>query len=672
MRILGAFFIVALLVFTSLGVLFSPAQSVSFAEDSVVTFPDPNLQKAIRDAIGKPTGDIYQSDLDKLTSLYVEYLSITDLTGLEYCHNLTNLAIRGGEVSDISVLSGLTGLTHLELNDNSISEISVLSGLTGLTYLDLSGNSISDISVLSGLTNLTYLGLCDSHISDISVLSGLTNLRGLCLSYNPISNIDPLAGLYNLNILDLTDSKISNIAPLSSLTNLSILALGWNQISDITAVSHLINLDELALFGNNIDDLTPLSSLASCHLRHLDLDDNIISDISPLSLITSLETLLLEDNLVSDITALAGLTNLHELMLLSNKIVDIKPLVDNPGLASGDHVALHYNPLSSISVNTYIPALQSRGVSVDYEPCPPAPSTPTLASPANGATVSVLTPILSWNPSINAGWYSLQVSNSCSFTAILVEQSDTTDTSYVVPGGALVYGKTYYWRVKAFNCCGNSPWSTVGSFKTPAGPIPNVPSDLSASTILSSQINLTWQDNSNNEKGFKIERRSGTGRYVQIATVGANVLSYKNTGLSANTTYYYRVRAYNYYGNSEYCVEASARTLPAPPPVPVLVSPASGATRVSLTPALSWKSSSGAVSYTVQVSTASNFATTVVNVSGISGTSYSLLSPLKTSTRYYWRVNAVGASGSTSAWSAVRYFTTTATPMPTPTPSPTP
>jgi hypothetical protein len=79
---------------------------------------------------------------------------------------------------------------------------------------------------------------------------------------------------------------------------------------------------------------------------------------------------------------------------------------------------------------------------------------------------------------------------------------------------------------------------------------PAAPTDLTASAVSSSQIDLSWTDKANNEKGFKIERKKGTGSFVQIATVGTNKTSYSNTGLQASTTYTYRVRAYNDAGNS--------------------------------------------------------------------------------------------------------------------------
>jgi hypothetical protein len=122
---------------------------------------------------------------------------------------------------------------------------------------------------------------------------------------------------------------------------------------------------------------------------------------------------------------------------------------------------------------------------------------------------------------------------------------------------------TYYYRVRAYNAVGNSAYSNEASATTPGATVPSAPSGLSATAASSNQINLTWTDNSNNEDGFRIERKTGAGgTYAEIATVGAGVTTYQNTGLAASTTYYYRVRAYNAAGNSSYSNEANATTTP--------------------------------------------------------------------------------------------------------------
>jgi subtilisin len=98
---------------------------------------------------------------------------------------------------------------------------------------------------------------------------------------------------------------------------------------------------------------------------------------------------------------------------------------------------------------------------------------------------------------------------------------------------------------------------------TDSSALPAAPTSLGATALSKSQINLSWTDNASNETGFYIERCKGSTctNFTRIATVGANVTSYSNTKLTANTTYSYRVQAYNASGNSAYSTIASATTL---------------------------------------------------------------------------------------------------------------
>lgn len=94
-------------------------------------------------------------------------------------------------------------------------------------------------------------------------------------------------------------------------------------------------------------------------------------------------------------------------------------------------------------------------------------------------------------------------------------------------------------------------------------PPPVAPSNLFVFTppAGSTQMMMTWTDNSNSEDGFKIERLDGNSGWVQVATVGVNVISYTDTGLSLDTQYCYRVRAYNASGgNSAYSSQSCAWT----------------------------------------------------------------------------------------------------------------
>jgi len=94
------------------------------------------------------------------------------------------------------------------------------------------------------------------------------------------------------------------------------------------------------------------------------------------------------------------------------------------------------------------------------------------------------------------------------------------------------------------------------------GTLPAAPTNLVATAISKTQINLVWTDNAANEDGVKIERCSGAScaNFSQIATVSGNIKNFSNTGLKRNTKYRYRVRAFNASGNSAYSNIASAKT----------------------------------------------------------------------------------------------------------------
>jgi len=118
-------------------------------------------------------------------------------------------------------------------------------------------------------------------------------------------------------------------------------------------------------------------------------------------------------------------------------------------------------------------------------------------------------------------------------------------------GGNYTYGYGYLNVLKV---------GQAGCNITPTPPA--APTSLVATAATDTQINLTWTDNANNESGFEIERSPNGSTWALHATVGANTTSYSDTGLTPNTTYYYRVRAYNANGYSAYSNVASATTLP--------------------------------------------------------------------------------------------------------------
>lgn len=107
----------------------------------------------------------------------------------------------------------------------------------------------------------------------------------------------------------------------------------------------------------------------------------------------------------------------------------------------------------------------------------------------------------------------------------------------------------------------------VQQFRT-GTPVPVAPSTLNASVAGATQANLSWTDNSENEAGFRLERSTDAVAWSVIATLPANTTAFTDAGLAADTTYYYRVRAYNGGGFSGYSNTADVSTVSNPPTAP--------------------------------------------------------------------------------------------------------
>jgi len=189
--------------------------------------------------------------------------------------------------------------------------------------------------------------------------------------------------------------------------------------------------------------------------------------------------------------------------------------------------------------------------------------------------------------------------------------------------------------------------------------LPADPTGLNANPVSTTEIDLTWNDNSTNETNFVIQRKIGTGgTFSDLVTLPANTVHYNNTGLTTATEYCYRVRAINGIGSSGYSNEDCATTLSTGPGVPTLVSPANVSINIPVNAVLIWNASSGAETYSVQIALDNSFSTNVY-ITGIPNPTYTVPN-LPHNTQFYWRVNATN-SGGTSSFSTPWSFTTVST-----------
>lgn len=172
--------------------------------------------------------------------------------------------------------------------------------------------------------------------------------------------------------------------------------------------------------------------------------------------------------------------------------------------------------------------------------------------------------------------------NSTNETGFKLERSPngTSGWTQITTTGANVstYGDTgltcntpYFYRVRATNATGDSAYSAVNSSSTATCPptAPAAPSNLAVTSAGTTQIGLSWQDNSPNETGFKLERSpDGTTGWVQISVFNANATAGADGTVACGSTYYYRLLATNATGDSAYTDVVSGTTTACPPAVP--------------------------------------------------------------------------------------------------------
>ena len=364
------------------------------ATAQIVDIPDPNLRVAIEDELGKaPGATITVANMAALTILFAPNANISNLTGLQHATNLTLLDlgfeelgfeeirehyINSNSISDLSPLAGLTNLEVLYLWSNSISDISAITGLTNLTTLWIDDNSISDISPLVtniGLGQGDWVDVRENPLNDAAINTHIPTLesRGVWVWFDNIvvrpEDIAQTVDIPDPNLRAVIESWLGKdpgatitVVDMETLTTLSAHS---TNLSDLTGLEHATNLTRLSFRITSISDISPLAELTK--LTELDLPYNSISDISALTGLTQLTRLHLRGNAISDISAIAGLTNLENLWLEENSISDLSPLVENTGLGHGDLVEVGGNFLNALSINTHIPTLQSRGVTVGFD-----------------------------------------------------------------------------------------------------------------------------------------------------------------------------------------------------------------------------------------------------------------------------------------------------------------
>jgi Zn-dependent metalloprotease len=211
----------------------------------------------------------------------------------------------------------------------------------------------------------------------------------------------------------------------------------------------------------------------------------------------------------------------------------------------------------------------------------------------------------------------------------------------------------YHYRVGATDTAHTSYASPVPATTLP---VPPAPTALGGASVSSSRIDLSWVDNASYEMGYRVERSPDGVTFSQIKALGANATGYSNTGLAAETAYFYRVSATDGPNASAYSNVVQVATL-APPPAP---SNLTATALSSIQVALAWADNSAyEQGFRVERSTDGVSFTQIASL-GMNATSYSANS-LTAGVTYHFRVRA-NDGPNVSAYSNVASATTLAPP----------
>lgn len=235
-------------------------------------------------------------------------------------------------VDGVQSISEFVNLEELTLNNAGITSVFQISKLESLKYLDITNNyQLSDISPLIDLTGLTYLNLSSNRqVKELSALKNMTQLESLILSdANPYINLEALINLSSLKNIELTNSYQTSLDVLGNVTSLeSIMIVNTYAIDTIGSLEKLVNLESIAVKGSELKDLSFIQD--NLQLKLIDVNDNKIENLNGLKKLTKLEKLYLGNSpALKSLEVLLEHTELKELKISNNRFINSITALEN-------------------------------------------------------------------------------------------------------------------------------------------------------------------------------------------------------------------------------------------------------------------------------------------------------------------------------------------------------
>ena len=323
--------------------------------------PDPGLQIAIRQALGKSENSrqITAEDLKSLIELDASQSAsskrppVRNLQGLEMATNLLSLNLNGNGLTSLDLSQVILNLKTLDLSQNALESLVIPEELANLQKLNINGNRLNSLVLPLNMdvVNLQLSGFPKTDIArynphslipdpglqiairqalgkggdswritaeDLKSLTELNASQSASSRRPPVRNLQGLEMATNLLSLNLNGNGLNSLTLPAGLVNLKTLNLSRNSLRDLTLPTDLARLETLYLTWNDLSELTLSKGMP--HLKTLSIRDNRLRKLTLPADLTSLSTLNLADNNLISLTLPEGMPQLRRLYLNGNPI----------------------------------------------------------------------------------------------------------------------------------------------------------------------------------------------------------------------------------------------------------------------------------------------------------------------------------------------------------------
>jgi len=524
-------------------------------------FPDEGFREYIKRSFDKDRDNVLsESERGAVTGIDVDYKNISSLKGIEYFTVLEYLSCYNNALTSLDVSKNTT-LTTLVCDGNALSSLDISKNLE-LQYLFCSSNKLTSLNI-SEATALEGLLCSSNYLTNLDISRNIA-LKWIICSENSLASLD-VSKNAALEELHCSDNKLTSLTGLGNLTKLYSFDVSNNLL---TVLPDMTGLTDLEAYDYEIRDHFGVTSLKNNYLSESEIRKKLPTQL--LENTTWLQTQIDSQYKIAKPTALTlSIPSASSIKLSWTKASDVSGYevwyatskagtyqkaktttasgYTQTGLKAGTtyyYKIRSYKTVSGVKVYGAYTSVTSKKLTVP---------TPKNVKVTNSSATSLK---ISWSKVADASGYEIYCATSKTGTYSKIK-TITSGTTVSYTNKSLKNNKTYYYKVHAYRTVnGVKKYSSYCSILSKK--VSLAKTTLTAATKSKTSIKLSWTKVSGATKYEIYRSTSKNGTYKKIKTV--TTVSYTNTKLTSNKTYYYKVKAVQGSYKSAYSEVQSTKT----------------------------------------------------------------------------------------------------------------